>query len=156
VKIGPWYKADQAYLKGIPLLPIGQVRTLRDPTEPFNFRFPDCDWTEKTIAAYKDEVRAEFETTLKIYCAWKEQQIENIRSWDEKSGRWLRHYVRTPEIRQEGHFRYLVLYQVLGVSFKWLAEIARLDRHAVQLGVSKLASRIKLTLRPSGDLEEAD
>jgi hypothetical protein len=107
-KIGQWYKVDNVNRDGMAPLTIGEVHTLKVPTEPLVcFWLPAWDPTEKTEDAYKDEALKIFGKQFELYRIGTRRKIEGIQSWDAVTGQSLPYYVRTPEIRQEAYFRLL-------------------------------------------------
>ena len=148
-KIGRWYEANQSTIEGAPRLEIAEVRPRR--FEIYPLVMPGWSPIEKTKDDFKAEIRLGLESALEAYCSQTEQRIQSVRTWSNEANQPAPHYIRTPELGQPEHFRWLIAYQLYRASFKPIADLVSIDRHAVQLAIKGLASKMGLTQRPSGD-----
>jgi len=148
-KIGRWYQVDQREIPGIGRREVAEIGP--PPFKTKSFQMVAWDPTEKTKGAFKAEIRRNLGRFLEAYCADVEHQIQDFKTWSNEANGLRPHYQRAPEIRQEKHFSWLVAYQLHGASLNFIAEAVEVDRHAVQLGVERLAAEIGLTLRPKRD-----
>jgi hypothetical protein len=132
-KLAVWWAKEQklaAVLLGSwsgPMLPHAEV--IRVEIQPW-------DITESTRSTFEKQAREQFEGKLTGYC---EELEERARS----AG-----FIRTKELRNADHFRWLAGYQVCRFSRNAIADAVGVRRNAIQYAINGLAKEIELSLRP--------
>jgi hypothetical protein len=90
---------------------------------------------ETTRTAFEKKAREEFERRLSDYCDQLEEKARSIG------------YVRTKELRNADHLRWLAGYQVCRFSRSAIADALDVRLNTIQYAINTFAKEIELTLR---------
>ena len=124
-------------ITGLTFTSIALVKGPPPTPEPLLFEIEGWRIQEETRRIFKERATAEIYRVLTSYC----DKVENDA---EHAG-----FRRTPDRRnREGdHFEWLAKYQVLGWSFKRIAESINVDKRSVERAIHGLAEQLPIKLR---------